>query len=260
MQNNIYIFAFTQVWLWVENRNRRKYCDLPDIRHHSCLNALEAKFHKDCGIKWSLKLWSVGLSRPNMDPTKVTGLSCCMAVLDSSCLRMSVGDWRKTRTVRKTEWIIFNGGSLQNTHKHKPAMSIRWFNSKFNSIEESWTDLRRKWHGCSVKDAKLQKHKTETACIRNVCLHQKMCCWKVSGKTVSDIFSGQITHHWPWVCSSKAKAMHKQELTICSRSAHSCSSFFLFSVLSDPFISQISSFFKELQGRTLQSGYCVRLM
>lgn len=156
-----------------------------------------------------------------------------------------VTGWKPGQWGRQSE-SFSTGGSLQNTHKHKPAMSVWWFNSKFNSIEESWTDLWRKWHGCSVKDARLKKTETETACIIKImrkkkkktkmvkrlldltleCLHQKICCRKVSGKTLSDIFSGQITHHWPWVCSSKAKAMHKQELTICSRSAHSRSSFF----------------------------------
>lgn len=35
------------------------------------------------------------------------------------------------------------------------------------------------------------------------CLHRKMCCRKVSGKTRSDIFSRQMTHPWPWVCIVK---------------------------------------------------------
>lgn len=58
------------------------------------------------------------------------------------------------------------------------------------------------------------------------CLHQKICCRKVSEKTKSDIFSRQMTHHWPRVCRSEA--MHKHERAICLCLAHSCSSFFLF--------------------------------
>lgn len=83
-----------------------------------------------------------------------------------------VTGWKPGQWGRQSE-SFSTGGSLQNTHKHKPAMSVWWFNSKFNSIEESWTDLWRKWHGCSVKDARLKKTETETACIIKIMRKKK---------------------------------------------------------------------------------------
>lgn len=116
-----------------------------------------------------------------------------------------------SRTLTNTSLPWASDDSIRNLIQLRRAELI----SGGNDMDAVWRmqDLKktRWWRGCW---------------IWHECLHQKICCRKVSGKTLSDIFSGQITHHWPWVCSSKAKAMHKQELTICSRSAHSRSSFF----------------------------------
>lgn len=71
------------------------------------------------------------MARPDPNPTNVPERSCCRAVGDSSCHRMSVGDW--LRSCEKTEWVILRRRGPLRTQTHAGHTGSWWFDSEPNS-------------------------------------------------------------------------------------------------------------------------------
>lgn len=85
------------------------------------------------------------MASPDPNPTNVPECNCRRAVGDSSCHRMSVGDW--LRSCEKTEWIILRQRGPLHTQTHAGRTGYWW-----HSAQLVCPDIRRKRHkGCQSK-------------------------------------------------------------------------------------------------------------